>query len=590
MSCNLVRLSRSAHHTPRSDDQDYTPRHSTRDLPREQSPSLPSTRTPPSPPPDTNISTQADPRRSHRRDRNRHSTSREVAKLLLSEGKESTQTRKILRAALARLDSETARAQEAERRALGLAERFKIVNDTRLQAQQELRDVQETLRLYKVQYDNARREIDRGQEIIKDLETQRDDAEAAAARARTIARKLKEDQLANLAREEGRKAGYREGLRRGLEQARYEQARAELGDSESADENTEQEEGPISTAPRTEPLDGLPVLNFSSPSADPVGLQSPTPRHPIPPPQSVPPVEPSSRFREHGIGITPGLENAALPSSGGDGWPTATEDTSNYKRPMPAPPSPRQESHIPPEGWIQSADSDHHILLPPPSAFNPLLRSPHSPSQPLPLPIPPPGTVQLQHPQNGAESNMRDYAYMKHRSAPSLAESIPSIQSTTISQFDLVGPPTISQPQRNNGRDRRSGLSTIQEASSSMEYSPGLDSSAIPEPIVFPSGPGEQAGDSEWSRPAREEPTQDPAWRRTAHEPSQGSGWEGTAHEPSRGSGWGRTVYGEFEGSHTPRSRDANQRLADELRYDDPASIQNWRRNGTDEVNRIFIL
>lgn len=439
-------------------------------------------------------------RRSHRKDRDRHSTSRDILKALLAEETESKQSRRLFRAALARLDAETQRAQEAERRALELAARFKVVNEARLAAQQDFNRVNEELRLYKVQYDNAQREILRGQEILKDLEAQRDDAEAVAARARTEARKLREEKLVYRAREEGRAEGYQEGLRRGMEQARY--------------ENMREEDDDPPTPTREAPLEELPVRNLPSPSPNGVPLESPVPQHTFTllSNQLGSSTEPASRFHEHDIGSTPAPGNAHLPDSDSQ-WPTDNEPP-KFIRPssvVSSAPSVRHERRVPPDGWIPKADEDNRIRLPPANELNPI----PAPSQPLP--VPPPGQV-------------REAAGQKGQGYTDSLNSVPgSIPSTTFSQFDMTQPPS--------GR-----LSTIRETS--MEFSP--ESNPMPEPLIFPAGQVEQS--NQW----------------------------GSHEEP--------------EGTRTPRSRSSKQRLADELRYDNPDEAEMWRRNGEQNVSFISIM
>lgn len=75
-----------------------------------------------------------------------------------------------------------------------------------------------------MQLDNAQKEIFRAQDIIDQVAAQRNEAEAEAARARTKARKLQEEKLVMLAREEGRRMGYEEGLSIGRRIA-YDQGR-----------------------------------------------------------------------------------------------------------------------------------------------------------------------------------------------------------------------------------------------------------------------------------------------------------------------------------------------------------------------------
>ncbi len=217
-----------------------------------------------------------DRRQSKRRaDFDRLSLSHRV-KHLVDETKEARKLRKVLHAALDRLDSETRRSQEAERRALELAQRFKIVNDARVSGQQELDRAHAELRMYKVQLDNAQREILRGSDLLKDIEQQRDLAEAAAARARSTARRLKEEQMVMKAKEEGRREGYHEGLRRGYQQARgvsliegpIDVPPAGVGPLEDIIGQTPAATRPTDDLGLTDPLDGLTMRNLSTPAPD----------------------------------------------------------------------------------------------------------------------------------------------------------------------------------------------------------------------------------------------------------------------------------------------------------------------------------
>lgn len=380
---------------------------------------------------------------SHKHGRDRHSA-RDLLKTLLNEESESTQNRRFLRNVLAKLDTETQRAQEAERRALELAANFKMINEDRRTAKQELDRVNEELRLYKVQYDNAQREILRGREILKDMESQRDDAEVVAARARTEARKLREEKIAYHAREAGRLEGYNEGLQRGLEQARFERSEGEQADDDHEGTMQGGVEG------RESMLEELPVKNLPSPREAP-SIVSPTPQHPIPPLDQ----QPASRFHEHGLGRTP--------SPGVETW-LEEHDSPKYIRPPSMPDLP--ERHVPPDGWIPPIDSHNHIQIPPPSAFERRDLTPRSSAQQLPAP--PPGQLQPSRapPAKGYASSL---------------ESVPaSIQSTAISSFDIVTNPP--EPR----------LSVIRETS--MEYSPDSHSQTLPEPNVFPTPSAHQDG------------------------------------------------------------------------------------------------
>jgi hypothetical protein len=82
-------------------------------------------------------------------------------------------------------------------------------------ADQDITRISEELRLYKLQLDAAQKEIFRAQDVLQMVEKQKYDAELDAAKARTTARDLLEEKTIMIAREEGRKLGYKDGLRRG---------------------------------------------------------------------------------------------------------------------------------------------------------------------------------------------------------------------------------------------------------------------------------------------------------------------------------------------------------------------------------------
>jgi hypothetical protein len=100
------------------------------------------------------------------------------------------------------------------------AERFRILNDSRLSAQQEASKASQELRLYQFQLDNAQREIGRAQETVRSCERQRDEAERVAARARAEARRMKRERLVADAREEGRRNGFQAGVQQAQEEIR----------------------------------------------------------------------------------------------------------------------------------------------------------------------------------------------------------------------------------------------------------------------------------------------------------------------------------------------------------------------------------
>lgn len=402
-----------------------------------------------------------------RRHRRRSLTHRDFFRTLVDEGVDARKHSKLLRAALGRLDTETRRAHEAERRALELAQRFKIVNEARLTAQADVERVHAELRMYKVQLDNAQREILRGSDLLKDIEAQRDSAEEAAARARSTARRLKEEQLMMKAREEGRKQGYQEGLRRG-----YQQARGGL-DGQQFDVPPAglpplngligEGVGPSRAGDRVDPLDGMAMMNLSSPPrtlADAAAEEEPYGAG-----------AQGSRFREMSM----------TPSTLRSGPLAPAQDELRYIRPTPMHNPPSSPAHadyyVPPDGYIPSLGPDNVISMPPPHELE---------RQPSMSSVPPSSASATDEPRSAPPINPRDYAYMqRHRGSPqSFADSFPS---TTISQFDIVNTP--NDPIR-GPRERSSGLSAIPEVSSTMEYSPGMSSrvrsAILPDVTTFP--------------------------------------------------------------------------------------------------------
>ncbi|KAI0082530.1 hypothetical protein K474DRAFT_1611639 [Panus rudis PR-1116 ss-1] len=494
-------------------------------------------------------------RRKSRKERDqRHSSGaqRDLVKLLVSEQVEENRLRRYLRLALEKLDNETARAQEAEKRALELAERFRVVNEARVTAQLDLNKANEELRLYKIQYQNSQNEVKRAHEILQTLEHQRDEAEAAAARARTTARRYREEQLAFRAREEGRRQGYEEGLRRAREETRTDNYYRDRRDRGPVDDTEEGEQGvaepmagdAMTEVEETEPLDNFSVLNLPT---MPQGAQG-------------------SRFRE--TGMSPATTNASIYPPNPRPPSVLREERREepkFVRPVPVHNSAQSPSHpfvpIPPDGYVPHAAEDGSISLPPAHEMSRPPPTPQSIAEPLPVRQP---SAMVGAAESPADTVARDYAYgtqPKHgmdrpRSPQSVADSF---QSTAISSFDIVNSPpkghyrNFSRDSNNSDRDRdrdrdlrnkRSGLSVIHEVSSSAGNTPSQDFGNMPEPISFPIAPGGRSGGS----------------------PPEWSG-EGSYSRPE-----------------LSRSRRSSQRAPDDLRYDNPGSVDEWRRSAADEL------
>jgi len=175
-----------------------------------------------------------------------------------------------------RLDKEIRRANDAERRTSEAIALARSANEAKLIAERDATRVNEELRMYKLQYDNAQREIFKAQELIDQIEAERQDAEAAAARARSTARKLKEQNLIIMAREEGRQLGYQEGLATGRRMAYDERMRAGDYTDDTEDEIILQEH-PSNIRLRS-PTPGA----GSRPSSRPPAARQPPPAPPPP--------------------------------------------------------------------------------------------------------------------------------------------------------------------------------------------------------------------------------------------------------------------------------------------------------------------
>lgn len=495
----------------------------------------------------------------HERER-AHSTAsaRELLQMLVSEEYESKQTRKILYTAFDRLEHETRRADAAEARIEETIQRARAINEARTAAQQQAMRAQEELKLYKLQLDNAQNEILRAQDVLKAIEAQRDEAEAAAVSARSKARRLNEERLIELAREEGRRLGFEEGVRRGRRMGYREAYSTGIDDRhgevrevatavvnrllEDRDEPEQievlEEATPIPpppasrTAPEVHRIEtpvnsSLENQRHSSrsrqDSSESVNRSTSTLRR-VPDPAVIEP-----RIIPGGATSTPtATSHASRPQSGSQPW-TGPPAEPSFGRPTSiqnSPPSVRRsEFHVPPDNYIPTADSNHNISLPPP----------HEMQRSIPSPTPSQRTLG----QASERGRSRDYMYDNYppprRGSPdeSLASTKQSAASS-ISQLDIVGLPTSSR--------RPQGLSVIHEDTS-----------------------------------MRSERTTD--YSQTIASASEA----------------GRNSFRDMGSSETlRRDRKGKQQLADELRYSDPSTPEQWRRESDSvcvlQLNVLYAL
>jgi hypothetical protein len=356
-----------------------------------------------------------------------------IASILRYDEQQSKDLRRMLLTVTEQLKQESQRADDNERRAREAIQRFRAINEARVAAQQDAARANEELRMYKLQLDYAQKDIFRAQEILESLETQRHDAEASAAKARNVARKLREDGLVDLAREEGHRLGLQEGLSRvrriGFDQARSTPDRRDSRPVQSnpshVDDREDDLRSPTPTQTRfiaEQPLEPIeePMLNFP-PSPSAAGAPNPEVLSQAPtPPSHLPPI---------------------------------------IVREAPSP-SHRPKSIVPQDGFIPHAEDDSTIRLPPPYGMT----QPIAPSSP---------TLDRQSSMESEPLMVRDPG-VRHEIVPLEPES-PG--STTISQFELVSDPSGSVSRQS--RRRRRSLSVIPE-SVSGDNTPSAELRSIP--------------------------------------------------------------------------------------------------------------
>lgn len=246
--------------------------------------------------------------------------------------------------------------------------------------------------------------------------------------------------MVDLAREEGRRIGLREGLERGrnlgYSQARRDgyapQGRRRRENNSYYEYETEGRRTETETPDEYEYEHDHYDTNHSESAPDIEILPpSPSPPVPAPPPHITPTPIPTPRRSTYPDMVRPD----------GEIHPTPIHNI---------PPSPRHHHvNIPPEGFIPETGPDSVIRLPPPHEFTRPALS-RSPSPPLPgipegdedepLIIPPPSHTHHSH-------NHRTFS--------------PESNSTTISQFEMVNDP------RSTSNGRRTPMTVIHEAASS---------------------------------------------------------------------------------------------------------------------------
>ncbi|PFH45599.1 hypothetical protein AMATHDRAFT_51569 [Amanita thiersii Skay4041] len=136
----------------------------------------------------------------------------ELLNTLVNKEYEGKRLLKALRVIVRHTNAQRARIGELERDNQEALERLRQVNQSRVEAQEGAARSNHEVQLYRIELENARRELLRGAELLRATQQQRDEAEQAAARARGKARRLRQQRLVDAAREEGRRWGFHDGF------------------------------------------------------------------------------------------------------------------------------------------------------------------------------------------------------------------------------------------------------------------------------------------------------------------------------------------------------------------------------------------
>lgn len=200
--------------------------------------------------------------------------------MLSISSRDTKELRSGLSAAFDKLDQSRQRASHAEKLAVEMLLRVKQAEEERGNAMRQASTVREELGKYKALLDNAHGEIRRGQQMLEDQEQLRYEAETSAARARDNARQIKQKRLIELAREQGRKMGFNEGIQAG-QRIGYHEGQSPLEDG-SFDDGPRFREIFNESRYRLEEFDQSPpfrdvLLNPSSPHDVEVPLPTPLP-------------------------------------------------------------------------------------------------------------------------------------------------------------------------------------------------------------------------------------------------------------------------------------------------------------------------
>lgn len=360
--------------------------------------------------------------KSNSRHRSQHTTtdggsSSHLLARLIARDDEVREINALLVVTSERLETESNRANSSERRALEYFNRLRQATENRERAEQDSARLREELKLYKLQLDNAQKEIFRAQDIINQVSAQKCEAEAEAARARTKARKLQEEKMMMIAHEDGRRRGYKQGLsigrRLGFDEGstiRYEDDPARQvrrptvpqdgGDEEEEEESIHSERNDL---PRAPPRSSRHVRPESVP---PVGTYNtsvavipvpPPPVNPVrshsPPERISTPSSPSSPSAENVYPVHVRTASSHSADVGRDGWIPRADPQTSY---IPIPPPHGLSEPVARSSSTHSHDQQHGGLYDAGDPGYALVRTrDYAYAQPAPIPVPGPRTPSL---------------------------------------------------------------------------------------------------------------------------------------------------------------------------------------------------
>ncbi|KAF8160886.1 hypothetical protein B0H34DRAFT_795737 [Crassisporium funariophilum] len=398
-----------------------------------------------------------------------HEDSRGPWELRTSRGSSSKKSRSLLHDERRRnsmlheladqLLEEKSRSDDAERKLQEVTAHLKAVNDARLLALRDAARANEELKLYKIQLDNAQKEIYRAQDVIEFVDRQRYNAEKEAAKLRTRARQLNEMILKQSAREEAWKMGLQEGLDRGREVPPEEGQHSAYilpgeggledddyssdGSRSSAPENVKQAypSRPHSLAP-SEHARSM-SRQHASPSAVPIPL-------PSNPPTAPPSLHPSENIRPMSM-RNPSPTPRQAPSSL---HPSENIRPISMRNPSPTPRS--APIMIPPDNFIPSLGADNIIRIPPPFEFQRAAMTPDRATSPQLHAMSDSSQEPLMVPGPQPKSAQRKRYHRRNSSSGS--------NSSALSQLDIINDPYSAQI--------RTPMSMIPEVNSMHTASP----------------------------------------------------------------------------------------------------------------------